>query len=203
MTPVGVVTATRGWWWALALIGLPVLAWLLGLAWFDRRIEAMPPPPAAAAGILVLTGGADRVETGLRLLAARRGGRLLLSGIGGGAELAGLASRAGVDPAPFAGRITLGRHALSTHGNALEAAEWAAREKLGSVLVVTAAYHMPRARLELARMLPNVALIPVPVDPPGYEGGRRLYLLANEFTKYLAAVIGLSDIFPDRRSPRP
>ncbi len=192
-----------GWRGALALIGLPVLAWMAGLAWFDRHVEAIPAPTASADGILVLTGGADRVATGLRLLAAGRGSRLLLSGIGGGAELAGLAAHAGIDPSPFAGRITLGRRALSTHGNALEAADWVARENIGSVLVVTAAYHMPRARIELGRMLPNVALIPVAVDPPGYEGWRRLYLLATEFTKYLAAVIGLSDIVPDRRSVRP
>ncbi len=188
--------------WLLALAGL-LVAWLLGLVWFDRRVEAVASPSLSADGIMVLTGGADRVETGLRMLAAGRAGRLLLSGIGGGAELGGLAVRAGVDPAPLAGRVTLGRRALSTHGNAIEAAGWVARENIRSLLVVTAAYHMPRAMIELARVLPGVRLIPVAVDPPGYDGWRRLYLLANEFTKYLAAVIGLSDIVPERRSARP
>ena len=209
---VGVVAPPEGAAWPLRsgllrsgfrVAGLLLLAWMLGLVWFVRLVEMRPPPAPPTDGIVVLTGGADRVETGLRLLASGRGGRLLLSGIGGGAELAQLAARAGVNPAPFSDRIALGRRALSTHGNASEAAAWVRRENIRSLLIVTAAYHMPRARIELARVLPDIPLYAVPVDPPGYEGWRRLYLLSNEFTKFLGARIGLSDIFPERRSPRP
>ena len=185
-------------------IGLLLLAWAIGLVWYIRLVETELPPPPVADGIVVLTGGADRVETGLRLLASGRGDRLLLSGIGGGAELAELAARAGVNPAPIAARITLGRRALSTHGNAGEAAAWVRREKIHSLLVVTAAYHMPRARIELGRALPDVTLYSVPVAPPGYGGWRRLSLLATEFNKFLTARLGLSGLFPERRpSERP
>ena len=58
--------------------------------------------PAHTDGIVAFTGGPERVETALRLLAEDHADRLLLSGIGGGAELAELAHRAGVDPLPLA-----------------------------------------------------------------------------------------------------
>ncbi len=74
---------------------------------------------------MAFTGGPERVETALRLLAEGRADRLLLSGIGGGAELPELAHRAGVDPLPLATRVTIGRNATTTRGNAAETAAWA------------------------------------------------------------------------------
>ena len=76
---------------------------------------------------MAFTGGPERVETALRLLAEDRADRLLLSGIGGGAELAELAHRAGVDPLPLASRVTIDRNAATTRGNATDTADWARR----------------------------------------------------------------------------
>ena len=105
---------------------------------------------------MAFTGGPERVETALRLLAEDRADRLLLSGIGGGAELAELAHRAGVDPLPLASRVTIDRSAATTRGNATDTADWARANAIRSLLVVTASYHMPRAIAELARALPEV-----------------------------------------------
>jgi uncharacterized SAM-binding protein YcdF (DUF218 family) len=174
------------------------LAWGAGLAWFIHEANRKPDPGVTADGIVAFTGGADRVETALHLLADGRGGRLLVSGIGGGAELADLARRAGLDPAPLADRVTLGRQATSTRGNAEETAAWARANGLRSLLVVTAGYHMPRALTELARALPGVDLRPVPVVPPAMQGpggvrdARTLRLMAAEYTKWLAATAGLT-----------
>ena len=121
--------------------------------------------PPHTDGIVAFTGGPERVETALRLLAEGRADRLLLSGIGGGAELAELAHRAGVDPLPLAAAVTIDRNAATTRGNAAETADWARANAIRSLLVVTASYHMPRAIAELARALPEVALYPMPVVP--------------------------------------
>ena len=133
-----------------------------------RRRIAGPPPHAD--GIVVLTGGADRIEAALRLLSNGDGDRLLVSGTGGGANLNDLARSAGIDPGPLAGRVTLGRGAATTHGNAAETASWAQQAGLHSLIVVTAAYHMPRALTEIGRALPGVRLYPAPVQPPGILG---------------------------------
>jgi uncharacterized SAM-binding protein YcdF (DUF218 family) len=186
----------------LALLLLPVLAWGAGLVWYIQIVDALPMPVPVADGIVALTGGAERVETALQLLAGGRAPRLLLSGIGGGAELTELDNRAGVDATSMAAKITLGRDAHTTRGNAIETAAWARREGLHSLIVVTAAYHMPRALLELQRAFPEGQLFALPVHPHGFIGWRRLQIVAVEFTKFLAAEIGLSAIAPERSADR-
>ncbi len=163
------------------------LAWGGGFAWFLLHVGRLVPPPPVADGIVALTGGPGRVETALRLLAEGRARVALVSGVGGAAEFAALARRAGVDPA-LGARVTLGRAAHTTRGNAAETAAWAHANAIRSLIVVTAAYHMPRALTELARTLPEVALHPAPVQPE-HAGWRRL---AGEYSKFLAATVGLT-----------
>lgn len=179
-------------------LGLALLAWTAGLAWFIHAANETPTIPARADGIVALTGGADRVETAMRLLADGRAGKLLVTGIGGGAELPELARRAGVGVAPLGSRVTLDRTATSTRANATATALWAQANGIRSLIVVTAGYHMARALTELSRALPGVRLLPVPVMPPAMRGpgGLRdaasLRLMAEEYLKYLAAAVGLS-----------
>lgn len=177
----------------LALAAVLALAWTAGFAWFVHAAWVTVEPPAVADGIVALTGGAERVATALKLLAEGRARVLLVSGVGGPTDFPALARRAGVDPA-LSGRVTLGRAAASTRGNAAETAEWARANGLHSLIVVTAGYHMPRALAELSRALPEMVLYPVPVLPPAMRQPdlTALRLLAGEYTKWLAAEGGLS-----------
>jgi len=184
-------------WRLLPPLGVALaLAWLAGFLWFVHTVELPGNTDARADGIVVLTGGADRIAAGLRLLKAGRGRALLISGVGKGADLPSLVRASGVDPGPFAARITLGRAATSTAGNADETAAWVQGEQLHSLLVVTASYHMMRAMTELQRSLPGITLTPAPVTPPALRtaGGSlaTVRLLAHEYTKWLASELGLS-----------
>jgi uncharacterized SAM-binding protein YcdF (DUF218 family) len=186
----------------LALLLLPVLPVLLlavGFAHFLALAAAGPAEPERPTdGIAVLTGGAERVETGLRLLREGRARVLLVSGVHRDVTLADLAHRAAMGPGDLAGRVTLGHEATSTRGNAAEIAAWARAEHLGSIRVVTAGYHMPRALLELRHALPEVALLPHPMLPAtlrdaGAAGRLRTWsLLLREYLKYLAVWAGFS-----------
>jgi len=172
------------------------LAWLAGFVWFVHAVELPENTDARADGIVVLTGGADRISTGLDLLKRGRAHALLISGVGKGADLASLSHAAGVDPGTLSARITLGRDATSTIGNADETAAWVQRENLHSLLVVTASYHMMRAMTELQRTLPGVVLIAAPVLPPALRMGSGSFatvrLLAHEYTKWLVSELGLT-----------
>jgi uncharacterized SAM-binding protein YcdF (DUF218 family) len=182
-----------------------LLTWGSGLVWFMHLAGRAGSVPAHVDGIVAFTGGVDRVETALRLLAEQRGDKLLLSGIGGGAELSELAPRAGIDPAPLAARVTLGRGATTTRGNAQETAAWAKANGLQSLLVVTASYHMPRALTELERALPDVTLFPLPVllDTAPRHAAVPFRLVVEEYVKYLAARMDLTAIIPSREAPPP
>jgi uncharacterized SAM-binding protein YcdF (DUF218 family) len=159
-----------------------------GFLWFLHRAATPVPPEPAARGIAVLTGGPDRVETGLALLVTQPGARLIVSGVGRDTGLADLAREAGMDPAPLAARATLGRAATSTRGNAREIAAWARSNGLREITVVTAGFHMPRALLELGRALPGATFRPHPVQPQL----ARPVALAREYVKLLGAAAGLS-----------
>lgn len=197
------------WRSLLRLVAVGVVAgaacWAGGLFWFVNATKRLPePPPSHTDGIVALTGGAGRVELALHLLATGRADRLLLSGIGGGTDLATLGRLAGIDTAPLAERITVGRYAASTRGNGIETAAWAEQNRIGSLIVVTAAYHMPRALAELRQALPDVHLYPLPVGARGENAAAEkpisLRLAAEEYTKYLLTASGLSAWLP-RREP--
>jgi len=158
-----------------------------------RQGAASPPLPGRVDGIVVLTGGPERIETGLRLLADGRAPELLISGVGHGVELPELARRAGLDPAPLAARVALGRMATTTHTNANETAAWAAARGIRGLIVVTADYHMPRAVLELGRAMPGIALYPAPVRSgtgavPAISWRRR----GEEYVKWVLTLLGFS-----------
>jgi uncharacterized SAM-binding protein YcdF (DUF218 family) len=270
------------------LPGIPALLLAGGFALFLGQSRAQPERPLRHTdGIAVLTGGPQRVETGLRLLAEGHAEWLIVSGVGRSAELADLArtnnvpaptvpglvgqgpdgeaaAAAGPDhpgtigqgaaasgtgmaspdvagpgasgpgssgpgvfgsgvfgsglpspkardtgardnsgtaasngPAgPVAGRtpaITLGRTATSTRGNGMEIGNWAREHGIASLRVVTAGYHMPRSLLELRRNLPDVTLVPHPVQAAGPRSG----LLLREYVKLIGAMLGLSALKPD------
>ena len=181
---------------ALALLGgLAATAWLGGFVWFVQDSLRPSPLPANADGIVALTGGADRIATALQLLRQNRAKLLLISGVGPSTEFNALFRGTGINPAALAGRITIGRSATDTLGNADEAADWARAHALHSLIVVTASYHMKRALTEIGRTLPDIALYPAPVLPPalrGATGFSTIRLLADEYTKFLASELGLT-----------
>ena len=146
------------------------------------------------------------IEEGLRLLTEGRAARLLISGIGGKADLAAIAHGLGFDTAALADRVKLGREAMSTHGNAAETAAWVHDNRIGTLMVVTAWFHMPRAIVELQRTLPGVLLLPEPVHAQPRKGrpdpgfGATARLLVEEYTKYLIALAGLTTYLPAREA---
>ncbi len=178
-----------------ALLGaIAIVCFGAGFAWFVQAALRAGAPPPHADGIVVLTGGADRIETALHLLLAGRARRLLISGVAPVADLADLARRARLDPARVAGQVTIGHHATSTVGNATETAAWVHAHRIRTLIVVTAGYHMRRALLEIGRALPRTRLYPDPVLPPALRGRldvAMLRLLAEEYAKYLGALAGL------------
>ncbi|MBP0495610.1 YdcF family protein [Pararoseomonas indoligenes] len=176
-----------------ALMAAFVIAVSGGFLWFLHRAATPAPESPPSPGIAVLTGGPDRVEEGLALLAERPEARLIVSGVGPDAGLADLARSAGnrgaaMDPAPLAERIVLGREATSTRGNAREIAAWAHASGILEITVITAGFHMPRALLELRRDLPEAVLHPRPVAP----FVARPVPMVREYVKLVGAALNLS-----------
>lgn len=165
-----------------------LLAYALGYALFVVLLPG-PANDQKTDAIVVLTGGAGRIERGLDLLQRGRANRMLVSGVDRAVRPVELADRYGRTRL-FACCIDLGRESVDTRSNAEETARWAARRKIKSVRLVTTDWHMPRARFELARRMEGIALVGDAV-----RSKASFRTLFTEYNKYLlrhaAVVVGI------------
>ncbi|HVM78075.1 MAG TPA: YdcF family protein [Stellaceae bacterium] len=172
------------------------LLWLGGLVWFAETIPEVPDGSGEPTdAIVVLTGGSQRLQSGLRLLAAGRAKKLFISGVHPGVELAALLRSAGQAPETLPCCVVLGHAADNTFGNAVETAAWMRQEHFTSLRLVTSNYHMRRALLEFSRAMPEVRVVPNPVFPEAVKQERwwaspgTLELILAEYDKYLWALV--------------
>ena len=185
-------------------IVLGMLALGLGFWQFLSRVPGEDAgADRTAEGIVVLTGGAARINDAIELLAAERGHRLLITGVNRTTHTAELARLTPQYRKLFECCIDLDRSALNTIGNAVETRRWARARGFHSLLVVTSAYHMPRAIAELTHELPDVTLIEFPVwterqrTNPWWTDGATARLVLSEYLKFVYAVVRMH-VLPSR-----
>jgi uncharacterized SAM-binding protein YcdF (DUF218 family) len=177
----------------LTTILLALFAYAAGFLIFVARLPAPPATPPKADGIVVLTGGDERLDRAVALLEKGVGKRLLITGVDMQTTKAVLGHISHGGPR-FNCCADIGYAAQDTHGNAEEAAEWAHEHHFTSLVIVTARYHMPRARREFHSVMPHATLIAWPVDPDGVDVARwwrqprTAMLLQREYVKYLASL---------------
>lgn len=182
--------------WISAGLLTALAAVLCGFAWFVSSVERSErDPDRRSDAIVALTGGAQRIEDALDLLARGYGDRLLITGVNariGREEIKRLSpkQRELVECC-----VDLDYRALNTVGNAREIRRWARAHRFRSLIVVTSNYHLPRALAELEAALPDIRKTPYAVVLPGRPddgwGGRlgRLRLLASEYAKLVAVTV--------------
>jgi len=174
-------------------------AWASGLVWFAGTIpDSVADPVSPADAIVVLTGGSQRVEAGLDLLASGMAKKLFVSGVHPGVQLAQLLHAAAPKPDWIACCVVLGHSADNTFGNAAETAAWMQAEGFRSLRLVTGSYHLRRSLLEFRRAMPEIAIIPHPVFSERvklaqwWEWPGTAALILGEYHKYLAALLRLA-----------
>lgn len=167
--------------------------WSAGLF---RYADAIPLQVSEAEretdAIVVLTGGSGRLDEGLALLERGLAKKLFISGVYKGVDMQYLLQAYRENPKDLNCCVDIG-HAEDTIANATETRDWAVLNNVGSVRLVTSAYHMPRSVLEFENVLNDVELVEHPVFPahvkqedwwawPGTTG-----LIVGEYNKFLLA----------------
>jgi uncharacterized SAM-binding protein YcdF (DUF218 family) len=182
---------------SLAALFVILLIWTSGLLAFVGRVDRSTPvdDPPTADGIVALTGGQDeRIAAAIALLEQGKAKRVLISGVSRQVTRGELQTVTGADKPLYDCCVDLGFTAANTLGNARETAEWARAKGYRTLILVTADYHTPRARLELHAAMPEAQIIAYPVATPAMQAGRwwrtgdaaeRMIL---EYSKYLAVL---------------
>ncbi len=188
----------RAWIKFLGFLVILLLAFLMGgFLTFAQHVDTLTPPqdPPKADGIVVWTGkGGGRLESGAQLLQMRKGERLLISGVNEKIDLSAIQNLIDIDPALAECCIDLDYAATNTLGNARETAAWATSLDYTHIILVTSAYHMPRAQVEIGAVDigatgGRMRITPFPVqrheDTHWYSDGARFKRIVQEYGKLL------------------
>lgn len=181
----------RGFFVAMLLI---VLAYVLGFVAFVSLLPQAPGGLEKADGIVALTGGEIRLERAEALLEQGVGKRLLISGVDQTTSKETLKELIHAGPR-FDCCTDLDYAAEDTRGNARETADWAHAHHFHRLVLVTSRYHMPRSLREFSAAMPDVRLLPYPVEQEGVNLGgwwrrpRTIFVLHREYVKYLASLL--------------
>lgn len=167
-----------------------------GFISFALKIDRLRPPSPLpkADGIVVWTGkGGGRLETGAKLLQQKKGERLLISGVNKAITQDAIKTLVKV-PDPISDCcIDLDYRAQDTVGNARETARWTKALGYEHIILVTSAYHMPRAEIEIGAAMGRVKITPYPVTAQDskrwYNSLSRFKRIFQEYGKLLLAFI--------------
>lgn len=180
----------------VAILGGGLFLFAAGYVWFALSLaRAEPQLTVKAEGVVVFTGGSDRVLEAAGLFAHGQGKRMLITGVNRSTRSSELAKILPLPRDLFNCCVDLGYQALDTIGNARETREWAQVHNITrSLIVVTSNYHMPRALAELYAELPDIRLYPFPVVSEHVNVGgwasdpNVIRLVGGEYLKFIGAL---------------
>jgi uncharacterized SAM-binding protein YcdF (DUF218 family) len=158
-----------------------LLIWIVGFLGFSLFLPRPAPADTPTDGIVVLTGSAGRIERGLELLRSKRSEDMLVSGVDRDVKPAEFAAAYKVPRDLMKCCVKLGREAIDTRSNAVETSAWVEKRKYRTIRLITADWHMRRARYELTQQLQG----PVTIVTDAVGSKPTLLVLFREYNKYV------------------
>ena len=182
---------------SLALAGVFAL-WITGFGLFASASLNIAPSAGVTTSqssdsVIVLTGGKQRIEEGLRLFAQGTAPQLFITGVHPSTSMADIIARYdGAAPLPTC-CITIDQIADTTITNAQQAYAWQQGQAIQSAHLVTSNYHFLRAAMEFRAIMPDLEIIPHPITPPAGSYEERVFwrLMMEEYHKYLFRALHL------------
>jgi len=194
------------------LFGFGTTLLICGFVLFVTYISTAKPPAALPKvdGVVVLTGAdGSRLLVGAELLQKGHGERLLISGVNPTIKPAQIQGLLKLGSEQFNCCVDLDYEAENTFDNAQETANWAKALGYEKILLVTSAYHMPRAKMEIASAMNDIEIVSYPVvtersvDTPWWGGWDNTRLLVREYGKLLVSYAREPGKRPTRQKLKP
>ncbi len=154
----------------------------------------IPATIADADGIVVWTGkGGGRLKAASTLLGQGKGERLLISGVNEQNSREDILRLLDLPSELNECCVDLDYDAVNTIGNARETAAWAGALGYEHIILVTSAYHMPRAQVEIGGAVGRIRITPFPVTSqshgPWWKDRKQFDRYAQEYGKLLGSFI--------------
>lgn len=166
-----------------------------GFFFFVRAVttQSLPHPVLKADGIVVLTGkGGGRLEAGAKLLREGLGERLLISGVNPDISRDEILDVLSV-PDPLSECCVDMDFAQDTIENGQKTSIWAQALGFEHIILVTSAYHMPRAQGAISAASGRMKITPYPVGHDSFrhwwKQGSQIKRLIREYGKLLVSFI--------------
>jgi uncharacterized SAM-binding protein YcdF (DUF218 family) len=147
-------------------------------------------------GLVIFTGGTNRIDKGANALLSGYDGPVLVSGVFPGITVDKIFAAYPLTDEVKA-RVALDYGAQSTAGNVVQTRAWAQRQGITTVRVVTSTYHTARSRLLFRRYAPDLAVTIHQVSPE--RGNIRIWV--KEYTKYVLILLGVEAFLPSVNEP--
>lgn len=174
------------------LVALVMLLYVVGFAFFMALLPSPRVGLPPVDGVAVFTGGSGRVASGLQVVRDGFAGPVLISGVHPDVTLAEMerqvdANGEGPVSVPLAlttpqrAQLTLDMAALTTRENVVNTLTWARQNGIEKLAIITSTYHVPRVRVLLLWLAPELSVTILPVQPA--EVGTRF--LWREYNKLL------------------
>lgn len=173
-----------------ALIGGVLFVGLLLFSLSMVIMRAPAQPATETDAIVVLTGGSNRVEEGLKLYQQGLGEHLLISGVHKDVKVKEILALLWKGPMIDPTGIVLDPRATTTAENASYSIEWIKEHDVKSIRLITAYYHMPRAYWEFKRRMPELKILPYGVQPE--TGPSYVKMLFAEYGKTILTLLPTS-----------
>ena len=141
-------------WWTLLLFNT-----------FPKKLYLNNPPQISnSVGIIVLTGGKNRIEKGVELLSKGYGDKLLISGVFMPSEIEAKFSLEKEKNELFKCCVSFDQKSRNTLENSQEVDKWLNQNKnIKSIILVSSYYHLPRSIMIFEKKIrSNVKVYPKP-----------------------------------------
>ena len=170
----------------LRLTAMLVMLYGLGFVLFAVTL-GQPAGAEKTDAIIVLTGGAGRIERGIAVMKRGDARRMLVAGTDPSVTRTDLIRRLKGEARLVRCCVDLGSESVDTRSNAEEARRWTERHGYGSVRLITSDWHMHRAAYEFRRHFGRRATI----LPDALPTRPRFMTLFGEYNKYVLRRIAM------------
>jgi len=154
------------------------ILWITGFVFYSIDIQYYPQMiESKPDAVVVLTGGSNRVEEGLEIMAQHGCQNLFISGVNKNVSRHDILKRIQKNKSAKGCQLELGYKARNTHENAQEVIAWLKKKNYKSIVLVTAYYHLPRSILEFRSIAPNLKIQAYAVFPDSFINNSREAIL--------------------------